>query len=261
MADWLRPVFSRQKSSLNIVSTPTTTSLQTPSEDDRHNETPTANKPRPASRLATFMGIGTSTPVPTIVEPPPELPKPKLYAKVRPRYDCDGMVEHLKSVMMTHDTFNPLPRDYNVYIMYVLEAYQELREKLERKMMIIDDLRMIHASELEEFENMASHWEQKEKAYKLEIKRLEVMLSKTDGGVENVALARSQSMVHGTGRAADSIGNGLKTIRGRNVVRDEQHYWEAKRQKEDFIRAAVARYEGICSGSSITFCYLVDIEA
>jgi hypothetical protein len=191
------------------------------------------------------MGLGSSPPIPTIVEPPPEhRPKPKLYAKVKPRYNCDGMVEHLKTMMMTHDSFQPMPRDFNPYILYLLEAYQEQRETVERKMMVIDELRSIHAAELEEFENMAEHWAKKEKAYKLEIKRLEIMLSQTKGGVENVALARSKSLVHGTDRAAQSIGSGLKDIRGRNNARDEARYWEAKRHREEMIRVVVARYEG-----------------
>lgn len=122
--------------------------------------------------------------------------------------------------------------------------------------MVIDELRSIHAAELEEFENMADHWTKKEKAYKLEIKRLEIMLSQAKGGVENVALARSKSLVHGTERAAQSIGSGLKNIRGRHNVRDEARYWEAKRHREEMIRVAVARYEGMCS-----FSLRVEIQA
>ena len=236
MADWLRPVFGRTKSSLNVSSTPTTYGSQNAAED---------NKTRPTSRVANFMGISANTSAAPKVEPPSTAPTP-MPVKPRPKLDCDRLVEYLKVVMMNHDTFAPLPREYNTYILHLLEAYQELREKLSIKQDLIDELRTTNAAELEEFENLAMKWELKENEYKLEVKRLEIMLSKTDGGVENVAIARRNSNVHGTERVAQTIGSGIKTIRGRHVVRDEQHYQEAKRQRDEEIRAAIKRSEGKC---------------
>jgi len=52
----------------------------------------------------------------------------------------------------------------------------------------------------------------KERDYKTEMKKLEVLLSRTEGGMEKVTLARSKSAVHGSG-AAERIKKGIGTIK------------------------------------------------
>ena len=241
MADWLRPVFGRTKSALNITSTPSISSFQLPSDDTRQVEAHTASQTRPASRVATFMGICTSTHGPPIAERNLETQAVPPTGEVRPRWECDKMVEKFKCIMMTINTFDSLPREYNFYILHFLEAYQEMGEKLEMKQRVVDDLRMTRAAELEEFEQLAAQWELKENEYKLEVKRLELMLSRTAGGMENVALARSKSKVHGTQRVAQTFGSELTSIRDRHVAMEEKHYQEAKRQREEDMHTAAFR--------------------
>jgi hypothetical protein len=77
-----------------------------------------------------------------------------------------------------------------------------------------------HTRDIKEFENLATQWEEKEKDYKLEIKRLEVLLSKTKDGMEKVSLARSKSRVHGSRGAAERITRGIDTIKARHAAQN-----------------------------------------
>lgn len=62
-------------------------------------------------------------------------------------------------------------------------------------------------------------WDLKEQDYKYELKKLEVLLSQTEGGLEKVTLARSKSTVHGSRRVGDTIGRGVGTVKERNEDR------------------------------------------
>jgi hypothetical protein len=56
------------------------------------------------------------------------------------------------------------------------------------------------------------------------VKKLEVLLSKTDGGMDSVLVARSSSKIHGSSRASDEIGRHLSTIKDkhRRSLQDER---------------------------------------
>jgi hypothetical protein len=95
-----------------------------------------------------------------------------------------------------------------------------LRIELARKESSIEELKQSHEKDIEDFEALATQWEMKEQDYKTELKKLEILLSQTDGGMEKVTLARSKSAVHGSGAAAESIGRGVSTLKGRNSERN-----------------------------------------
>jgi uncharacterized protein involved in exopolysaccharide biosynthesis len=105
-----------------------------------------------------------------------------------------------------------------------LEAYQDLRQQLNQKEETVEELKeelkQSHTRDIKEFENLATQWEEKEKDYKSEIKRLEVLLSKTKDGMEKVSLARSKSRVHGSRGAAESITRGIDNIKARHAARN-----------------------------------------
>jgi hypothetical protein len=61
-------------------------------------------------------------------------------------------------------------------------------------------------------------WRLKEKDYQKDLKSLEILLSKKEGGMEDVSLARTQSIVHGSQRAADIFEDGLDKIK-KNIAR------------------------------------------
>jgi hypothetical protein len=133
------------------------------------------------------------------------------------------MAETLKVVMMNQSSVDPVPIIYNSCILHVLEAYHDLRVELTKKEVFIEDLKLCHAKDIKDFEALASQWEVKEKDYKTELKNLEVLLSRTEGGMEKVTLARSSSAVHGSGTAAETIGRGINTIKQRNNGRNTRN--------------------------------------
>jgi hypothetical protein len=65
------------------------------------------------------------------------------------------------------------------------------------------------------------------------MKKLEVLLSKTEGGMETVVMARSNSRVHGSTRASDEIGRHFSTIKDRHRQRSLQSQMDQQAQIEN----------------------------
>jgi len=103
------------------------------------------------------------------------------------------MAETLQVIMMNQSTMDSLPIEYNACILHVLEAYYDMRQLLNAQQDTIEELKQSHTKNVNDFEALATRWELKEGDYKTELKKLEVLLSKTQGGMEEVALARSKS--------------------------------------------------------------------
>lgn len=135
------------------------------------------------------------------------------------------MVEMLKVVMMTQSSATAVPVEYNSCILHVLEAYQELRMELRRREETIEELKHSHTKDIKDFETLATQWEMKEQNFKTEMKKLEVILSKTEGGMEKVSLARSKSTVHGSQRVGESIKRDIGTIKARHAARSSRGWF------------------------------------
>ena len=110
--------------------------------------------------------------------------------------------------------------EYNSCILHVLEVYQDMRLQLNMKDQAIEDLKVSHIRDIKDFEDLVVRWEMKEADYKAELKRLEVLLSKTAGGLESVTMARSNSAIHGSRRVAETISLDLDSIKERNAARN-----------------------------------------
>ncbi|KAL2074400.1 hypothetical protein VTL71DRAFT_8178 [Oculimacula yallundae] len=217
MADWLRPVFGRKAQGSSISERPSNISCDE-SADSEDGNVPTPNpRLRPASRVSSYIGIRPATP------PIPEAPDTfysfkdpeSIYHEPSP----DQMAEMLKVVMMTQSFGTSVPIEYNSTILHVLEAYQEMRMELKRREEAIEELKESHTKDIKDFEALATQWEIKEQNYKTELKKLEVMLSKTEDGLEKVSLARSKSTVHGSQKVGESIKRDIGTIKARHAAR------------------------------------------
>jgi len=90
------------------------------------------------------------------------------------------MAETLKVVMMNQRSTDPVPIAYNACILHVLEAYQDLSTELVKKENFLEDLKLSHTKDIHDFEALATQWEMKERDYKTEMKKLEVLL-RSDG--------------------------------------------------------------------------------
>jgi hypothetical protein len=220
MAEWLRPVFARARtpvpSTANLSTSDRSISLNP--EDTSESEDSNMSKGRPTS-LVSYMPFRTSIPP---VSTPGTFPTFRNPESIYHKPSGDQMAETLMVVMMNQSAIDPVPIEYNPCILHVLEAYQDLRRQLNTTQETIQELKLSHTKDIKEFEALATQWENKERDYKTEIKRLEVILSKTEGVMEAVSVARSNSVIHGTKRASGTIRRGIGTIKERNAPRDSR---------------------------------------
>ncbi|PVH87031.1 hypothetical protein DL98DRAFT_567284 [Cadophora sp. DSE1049] len=221
MADWLRPVFGRRAQGSSISERPSSFSVDESVVDSEDGNIPTPTpRLRPTSRVSSYIGMRPSTP------PIPQTPDTYFSLKdpesIYHEPSRDQMAEMLKVVMMNQSSTTPVPVEYNNCILHVLEAYHELRTELRLREETIEELKHTHTKDIKDFEMLATQWETKEQDYKAEMKKLEVLLSKTDGGLEKVSLARSKSTVHGAQRVGDSIRRDIGTIKARHIARNSR---------------------------------------
>ena len=218
MAEWLRPVFTSARTP--VPSTPNLStsdrSISLNPEDSFESEDSNMSKGRPTSRVS-YMPFRTST---TPASTPDTFPAFRNPESMYHKPSGDQMAETLKVVMMNQSAIDQVPIEYNTCILHVLEAYQDLRQQLNTTLETTQELKLSHTKDIKEFEALATQWENKERDYKTEIKRLEIILSKTEGGMEAVSMARSNSVIHGTKRASETIGRGIGTIKERNAAQD-----------------------------------------
>lgn len=216
-----RPVFTRVKTP--VMGQGSFPDRQSSFSTDDNNESEEglvmSDRIRPTSRVSSCMLFRTATPLIPAPETFPNLRNPE---NVYHKPSGDQLAEMLKVVMMNQRTIDPLPVQYNSTIMHVLEAYQDLRMQLIAKEEAIEELKQSHTKDIKDFEELAVAWHQKENDYMVEVKKLEVLLSKTERGMESVAMARLRSVIHGAGKASDTIKRGIGTIKARNAARVSQ---------------------------------------
>ena len=206
MADWLRPVFQRSRSTIPSAPSHDRTDDDGPDVEDNVQR-------RSASRVSSYLNLRSATASPAPVPEPSFLNfrKPDPNQVYEP--SADAMAETLKVIMMTRSSLDPVPVEYNAIILRVLEAYHDLRQELKLKEETIDELREGHKKTIAEFEGLTSQWEEKEQDYKIDIRNLEILLSRTDGGMENVMLTRTNSAIRSRG-AAGTVSSSLQRVKG-----------------------------------------------
>ncbi|KAI3541170.1 hypothetical protein CABS01_01451 [Colletotrichum abscissum] len=108
----------------------------------------------------------------------------------------EQMINALHYTMMTKNVLDPVPREYNSYILHLLEGYWDLQERLRKTEQELAEEKETKLKSLEEFTKMSEEWESKEADFRAEIKRMElVLVDVTPAGVGAVVLARSGSLV------------------------------------------------------------------
>jgi len=113
------------------------------------------------------------------------------------------LIEKLLCVLMEAPIGTPLPAQYNSHIMHLIEGYRNQLDQLETAHSRIQMLKDSRARWLNSYTKIGAMWDDREKTYKAEIKRLEKLLLAQDPArsMEVVALARSKSLVDRTGSA------------------------------------------------------------
>lgn len=232
MDGWFRPVFARRQ-------TPTlSTDVASFSTDDSYLRGEAVSKSRATSRVGSRMGFFLGSPsvpaAPTFRTAPaaPAIQTPDiLYHKPSP----DQMVETIKVVMMNQNSLDPVPIQYNSCILHALEAYYDLQVQLQRKTEELESLKKRHDRDIDDFDEMTKGWSMRENDYQQEVKRLEVLLANTEGGMEAVSIARSHSLVHGSRKVSDNISRGIGTIKDRNEQGSRQDSDDCKSSRPCFF--------------------------
>ncbi|KAL3424768.1 hypothetical protein PVAG01_04049 [Phlyctema vagabunda] len=181
MTDWLRPKFQRG---------PSTFLDEDPKDHDK------TERLRTSSRVSSYLGLASTlapSPVPSIQGHESFLIKTPDIIYERP--SVDQMVESLKVAMMTKSSMDSLPIEHNSSVLHLLEAYHDIKVHLDTKDHIIFEMQERHTQVIHEYEEKLAQWEAKEQDYQSEMKNLEVILAKTEGGLEKVTIARTNSVL------------------------------------------------------------------
>ncbi|KAI0552477.1 hypothetical protein F4679DRAFT_592042 [Xylaria curta] len=108
----------------------------------------------------------------------------------------DQMVEALQVLLMTRGVLEPIPIEYNSYILHLIEGFGKARADTRRAEAAHQELKKSLEQNLEQFRLVAEDWRVREAQYLAEIKKLEVLLSKSSqDGLEAVTLARTTSVI------------------------------------------------------------------
>ncbi|KZL83482.1 hypothetical protein CI238_02499 [Colletotrichum incanum] len=125
------------------------------------------------------------------------------------------MVDALHYIMMTKPVLDPVPREYNSYILHLLEGYWNVQEQLKKTEQALAEETETKQRSLEEFAKMSDEWQEKETAFRAEIKRMELVLAKVaPEGVGAVVLARSESVVDRSTRSSRIFKAKIERARG-----------------------------------------------
>lgn len=123
---------------------------------------------------------------------------------------------------MNQSTMSPVPIEYNSCILHLLEAYYQLGQRANKAGEAFEELRLQRENDIKALEELQKEWDSKEMDYKADVKRLEVLLSHTQGGMDQVMLARTKSSVHGTRRIKETIERRVSTMKERSADLDRQ---------------------------------------
>ncbi|KAI1391280.1 uncharacterized protein F4822DRAFT_180280 [Hypoxylon trugodes] len=123
------------------------------------------------------------------------------------------MVEALQVAIMTRDVLHPIPARYNSYIIHLIEGFAHAQERIRTLEAACAEAKNSLEHHFQHFKSVADEWLEREHQYKTEIKRLEVLLSKTSReGLEAVTVARTNSIVDRNGPQAKQLVSQLKHL-------------------------------------------------
>jgi hypothetical protein len=136
----------------------------------------------------------------------------------------------------------PLDAQFNGILLRIFEAFLLLRDEKDALQVKLDNVFREQKSRVSDLEAAQKEWQQEKEEYKVEIKRLEILLARTsERGVAEVTLARQESLIRHhrpstrTRKVDDGPDNGT-SARKENVLeildrtlRRDQHVWNNQR--------------------------------
>lgn len=104
------------------------------------------------------------------------------------------MIETIQCTIMTNGISAPIPCHLNSFVAGMIEEFAIQMGETKALQNKIMDLEETRAKEREEFRETTNEWQEREREFKLEINRLEHIISDTQKGAESVVLARAESV-------------------------------------------------------------------
>lgn len=86
------------------------------------------------------------------------------------------MVEALQVRLMTRGLVEPIPVEYNSYVIHLVEGFAGAQEKIRNMEAACEEMKLSLERNFEQFRLVADEWFEKETQYRAEVKRLEVLL-------------------------------------------------------------------------------------
>lgn len=106
------------------------------------------------------------------------------------------IIEALQVIMMTKEALDPIPIEYNAYILRLLESFRDAKDNIEAINAARKEAQESRDRLEQDFKTVTNEWARRETQYKAEVKRLEVILARTSrDGLQTVTLARTNSVV------------------------------------------------------------------
>lgn len=125
--------------------------------------------------------------------------------------------EQLTDSIMCHlmsQPYDALDVSYNGSLLQIFEAYRDLSDQRKRLESRLEQEVQGRLEERSAAQQAQDKWEEEKQTYKAEVKRLELIISKGNGGVADVALARQHSLIRRRKQAAtpDDGDDGKETV-------------------------------------------------
>lgn len=143
--------------------------------------------------------------------------------------------EALYVALMNKSPHESLPAEYDAYVRQLVEGYTSLSKAIRAAEQSLAEEKETKERSMDEFARRSRDWEQREAAYKAEIRRMEVLLAKSaPDGVEAVLVARSGSIVDRSEKfkAQMQKARGVSTA-GRPPSDHPQYHYGSKARLQD----------------------------
>ncbi|KAH8194918.1 hypothetical protein TruAng_010921 [Truncatella angustata] len=190
-----------------------------PPEQSANQEADDFRRPKP-NRVSSYINLSSRFSF------SPEPPTPSTSANILVN-DADRiwynpsikqMVEALQVIMMTKGVLQPVPTEYNSYILHLIESFQDVQDRIDAAYTSRDEAQEARDRISQDFKTVADEWAKREAQYKSEVKRLEVIIARTSrDGLETVTLARTDSIVDRGEPDARQFVSKLQQLHNQNV--------------------------------------------
>ncbi|KAK7738436.1 hypothetical protein SLS62_011391 [Diatrype stigma] len=195
------------------------------------------------SRVASYLNIGSrsnSEPEPSPLGPSTGRSKSGFFHREEDTVwfspNVEQVVEGVQAGLIKRGALEPIPIQHNACVMTIIEAYGKKNQTIRALESKITEAKAAHERTREHTRELADEWLGREKQYKAEIKRLELLLASTSQeGVAAVSLARAGSVVDRHGPEAKKLQSELRRLSGHKLEEEEPSTPKPRPRKPDLF--------------------------